>query len=77
MLVASRKLSSAERAVSDLKSIGPHADFQPITLDVTDDESVRTCLQEIETKYGRIDGKRLHRVAPTETGNQPLTSRTK
>lgn len=75
VLVAARKMSSAERAVSDLESISLHADLQPITLDVTDDESVRTCLQEIEKKYGRIDGKRLHRVAPTETGSQQLTSR--
>lgn len=62
VLVAARKLSSAEQAVSDLKSIGLHADLQPIALDVTKDDSVKTCLQGIETSYGKLDSRCSHRI---------------
>ena len=54
ILVASRDLSSAEDAISKFQDL--KATFQPIALDVTNDESIKACLETIKISHGRLDG---------------------
>jgi len=58
ILVASRDLSSAENAISQLQDL--KANFQPVALDVTSDESVKACLETIKSTHGELDGKSFH-----------------
>lgn len=60
ILLASRDLSAAEDAVSQLRDL--NAFFQPIVLDVTSDDSIKACLETVATKYGRLDGKPYHKI---------------
>lgn len=55
VLVASRDVSAAEEAISHLD--GLKATLQPVALDVTSDESIKGCLEDIQRKYGRLDGE--------------------
>lgn len=55
VLVASRDISSAESAISNITD--SKATLQPIQLDVNSDESIRACLNDIKAKYGRLDSK--------------------
>jgi NAD(P)-dependent dehydrogenase (short-subunit alcohol dehydrogenase family) len=54
ILVASRKLSAAEDAISKLRHL--KATFEPVELEITSDDSIKACLESIETKHGRLDG---------------------
>jgi NAD(P)-dependent dehydrogenase (short-subunit alcohol dehydrogenase family) len=59
ILVASKKLSAAEDAISKLHHL--QATFEPVELDVTSDNSIKACLESIETKHGRLDSTSRHR----------------
>ena len=67
MLVASRNLSSAEDAISKFQDL--KATFQPIALDVTNDESIKACLETIKISHGRLDGTSPTRHPPANTQN--------
>lgn len=54
ILMGSRDLSASEDAIAKLRHL--KATFEPIELDVTSDESIKACLEYIETKHGRLDG---------------------
>lgn len=56
VLVASRDVSAAEEAISHLNELKA-ATLQPVALDVTSDESIRTCLENIKNQHGRLDGE--------------------
>ena len=55
VLVASRDVSAAAEAISHLD--GLKVTLQPVALDVTSDDSIRPCLEDIESKHGKLDGK--------------------
>lgn len=57
LLVASRSKANASEAVSQLQALGLEADFQPIELDVTNDDSIKAAVGEVKSKYGKLDGK--------------------
>jgi hypothetical protein len=54
ILLASRDISSAEKAIANIPN--PKAALQPIALDVTSDESIKACLDEIKERHGKLDG---------------------
>ncbi|KAK4506716.1 hypothetical protein PRZ48_000449 [Zasmidium cellare] len=55
LLVASRSKDNASEAVSQLQGLGLKADFQPIELDVTSDDSIKSAIKEVKAKYGKLD----------------------
>lgn len=57
LLVASRSKDNASEAVSQLQGLGLKADFQPLELDVTNDNSIKKAVEEVRSKYGKLDGK--------------------
>lgn len=58
ILVAARKLPSAEEVILSLKdNLGLKAQFEAIELDVTNDESIISCLSDIEKKHQGLDGR--------------------
>lgn len=57
LLVASRSKANAIEAVSQLQELGLKADFQPIELDVANDDSIKSAVGEVKSKYGKLDGK--------------------
>lgn len=56
LLVASRSKDNANQAVSQLQELGLKAHFQPIELDVTNDDSIKSAVEEVKAKYGKLDG---------------------
>ena len=63
ILVASRDLSAAEAAITKLRHL--KATFEPVQLDVTSDESIKSCLETIRTNHGRLDGTLSIDINPT------------
>jgi NAD(P)-dependent dehydrogenase (short-subunit alcohol dehydrogenase family) len=58
ILVAARKLPSAEEAILSLKdNLGLEAQYEAVELDVTNDESIRSCLSDVEKKHKGLDGR--------------------
>jgi NAD(P)-dependent dehydrogenase (short-subunit alcohol dehydrogenase family) len=55
ILLASRDISSAENAIANI--LDTKVTLQPIALDVTSDDSIRACLDNVKERYGRLDGK--------------------
>lgn len=54
-LLGVRAQSSGEEAAKQLRELQPSSDFQPLELDVTDDDSIRSAIKTVESKYGRLD----------------------
>lgn len=59
LLVASRSKVNANKAISRLQELGLKANFQPIELDVTNDDSIKAAVDEVKAKYGKLDGKKV------------------
>lgn len=59
IIIASRDKTNAEQAITELKGKGFQASMYPLTLDVTDDESIRAAVAEVDNKFGKLDGKNL------------------
>lgn len=57
ILVTARTQSSASEAVQKLMALGAHGTPEPMTLDVTSDDSMHALVAMIKEKYGRLDGK--------------------
>lgn len=57
LLVASRSKENANEAISQLQTLGLEAEFQPIVLDVTNDDSIEAAVDEVKAKHGKLDGK--------------------
>jgi NAD(P)-dependent dehydrogenase (short-subunit alcohol dehydrogenase family) len=71
ILVASRDVSSAENAISQLQDL--KAIFQPVALDVTSDDNIKACLETIKSTHGRLDGKPSHQQqAKSHANNAPF-----
>ena len=57
LLVGARSKKNAEEAVAQLQELGLKADFQPLELDVTSDDSIKGAVEEVKAKHGKLDGK--------------------
>ncbi|OQO09931.1 hypothetical protein B0A48_04286 [Cryoendolithus antarcticus] len=55
IIVASRQGSAAEGAIATLQQEGVKATFHALSLDVTNDESIRTAVQEVNSVFGHLD----------------------
>lgn len=56
IIIASRKKEDAEKAISELKGMEYESPFHAIALDVTNDDSIRDAVAEVEEKFGKLDG---------------------
>ena len=56
IIIASRKKQDGEKAISELEALGFKNPFHPISLDITDDESIRNAVDEVDQKFGKLDG---------------------
>jgi NAD(P)-dependent dehydrogenase (short-subunit alcohol dehydrogenase family) len=56
IIIASRQKENAEKAISELQALGFKNPFHPISLDITDDESIRNAVAEVDLKFGKLDG---------------------
>lgn len=56
ILVAARNIRSAEDAIVLVRKEGLEANFRPVELDVSSDESIKAISSQVESQYGRLDG---------------------
>jgi NAD(P)-dependent dehydrogenase (short-subunit alcohol dehydrogenase family) len=56
IIIAARQKENAEKAISELQALGFKNPFHPISLDITDDESIRNAVAEVDLKFGKLDG---------------------
>ena len=56
IVIASRQKANAEKAILELQVMGLEAPFFPLSLDVTDDESIRAAVAEVGREFGKLDG---------------------
>ena len=54
-LLGCRDLSKGQAATQELRKLGINSFVDPIEIDVTSDESLRTAVQTVESKFGRLD----------------------
>jgi enoyl-[acyl-carrier-protein] reductase (NADH) len=75
ILVTARTQSSASEAVKKLAS-DAHGTLEPMTLDVTSDDSMHALVAMIKEKHGRLDGKHTIKMAmlPHTTLTHPHSS---
>lgn len=59
IIIASRQRSDAEKAIEELQNMGYKAPFFPISLELTDDDSIRNAVAEVDQKFGKLDGPYL------------------
>lgn len=57
LLIGSRNPSSADAAIAELRDLGVTAPMQSLTLDVTNDESIKAAVQSVADTYKRLDGE--------------------
>lgn len=56
IIIASRQKENAEKAISELQALGFKNPLHAISLDITDDESIRNAVAEVDQKFGKLDG---------------------
>ncbi len=56
IIIASRQRQDGEKAVSELQTLGFKNPFHAISLDITDDESIRNAVAEVDQMFGKLDG---------------------
>ena len=71
VIIASRKKENAETAIAQLKDMGLCTACYPLALDVTDDDSIRAAVAEVDQKFGKLDGQSDLSHRPS---TQPLTN---
>jgi NAD(P)-dependent dehydrogenase (short-subunit alcohol dehydrogenase family) len=56
IIIASRQKDHAENSISELQSMGFKSPFHAISLELTDDDSIRKAVSEVDQKFGKLDG---------------------
>lgn len=75
-LLACRSQDAGEKSIEDLKNLGITAKLDVIVLDVTDDASIIDAKDQVEKKYGVLDGQysdshlSYRWLSPVSTGKQ-------
>ena len=57
IIIATRQRANAQKAIDGLQAEGWKGPFHPLALDVTDDESIRSAVREVDEKFGKLDGR--------------------
>jgi NAD(P)-dependent dehydrogenase (short-subunit alcohol dehydrogenase family) len=55
-ILASRSLSSAQTAISELRKLGIASPLDSVEINVTNDETIIKAKKYVEERYGRLDG---------------------
>lgn len=71
IIIGSRQKSNAEKAISDLQDMGFKSRFCPIALELTDDDSIRKAVAEVDQKFGKLDGKSISLCRESSTDMLP------
>ncbi len=56
IIIASRQKGDAEKSISELQNMGFKSPFHAISLELTDDDSIRQAVVEVDQKFGKLDG---------------------
>lgn len=57
ILVGCRSAAKAAEPIAKLKQKGVKATIEPLEITITDDSSIRSAVDQVTKKYGRLDGK--------------------
>lgn len=55
VIMGSRSLEKGQKALSDIQSRNPAGSISLVHLDITSDASIEAAVQEVSSKYGRLD----------------------
>jgi NAD(P)-dependent dehydrogenase (short-subunit alcohol dehydrogenase family) len=55
VLVGARSVQKGQDAVKKIEGKSPQSKVEAILIDVNSDESIRTAVKDIESKFGRLD----------------------
>ena len=61
VIIACRSISAGNGAIDEGKKLGLTASLDVIQLDIEDDESITKAVSAVESKYGKLDGRRCAR----------------
>ena len=59
IIIASRQKDHAEKSILELQSMGFKSSFHAISLELTDDDSIRKAVAEVDQKFGKLDGMKV------------------
>jgi NAD(P)-dependent dehydrogenase (short-subunit alcohol dehydrogenase family) len=56
-ILAVRSVSAGEEAIKELRKSGIQSNLEVLELDVTKDDQIKSAVETVKQKYGRLDGK--------------------